>query len=540
MTQKLRITKKGNLSKAGLRCILVIGMGLFSGYAVQAQSVATGYVYHDLNGNGKKEQKEKGIKGVSVSNGVQVVLTNEQGRYELPVDQDNILFVIKPAGYKVQVNELNQPQYYYIHKPAGSPDLKYKGVAPTGKLPKSVDFALVKQDEPNQFSSLIFGDPQAYNLEEVEFFSRAVVDELKGVKNIAFGLSLGDLVGDDLVLHNPYIKAVSEVGVPWYNLMGNHDMNYDAVADSLSDETFEANFGPANYSFNYGNAHFIVLDNILYPDPRDGKSYWGGFRKDQLDFVENDLKHVDKDKLIVLAFHIPLFHENENSFRNADRQRLFDLLKDFPNTLSMSAHTHLQRQNFYGKADGWHQQKPHHEYNAGTTSGDWYSGAKNEQGVPSSTMRDGTPRGYAFLNIDGNKYTIDYKVAGETQNYQIKIFNPKVVAKGRGTKAMISANFFMGTKGDKVEYRIDGGAWKAMNYTEIADPSFEAELYRWDTIEEMIPGRRPSNAEISTHLWQGKIPTNLEVGEHSIEVRAKDMFGRTFTQESSYKLELPK
>src|SRR5690606_38441333 len=138
------------------------------------------------------------------------------------------------------------------------------------------------------------------------------------------------------------------------------------------DETFEANFGPANYAFNYGNAHFIMLDNILYPDPRDGKSYWGGFRKDQLDFVENNLRYVDKNKLIVLAFHIPLLSEKANGpFRLEDRQRLFDLLKEFPNTLSMSAHTHIQRHNFYGKEDGWTQEKPHHEYNAGTTSGDW-------------------------------------------------------------------------------------------------------------------------------------------------------------------------
>ncbi len=40
--------------------------------------------------------------------------------------------------------------------------------------------------------------------------------------------SLGDLVGDDLNLHPSYIKAVSKVGLPWYNVMGNHDMNYDA------------------------------------------------------------------------------------------------------------------------------------------------------------------------------------------------------------------------------------------------------------------------------------------------------------------------
>lgn len=524
-----------------MRIILIaLISSLFFNYTVQAQSFAKGYVYNDLNINGKKENREKGIEGVSVSNGVQVVQTDKNGQYELPVGNDNILFVIKPAGYKVAVNESNQPQYYYIHKPDGSPILTYKGVEPTGKLPKSVDFGLIQSEEPDTFTSLIFGDPQAYTLEEIDFFSQGIVSELKGVENIAFGLSLGDLVGDDLVLHSPYIKAVSEVGVPWYNLMGNHDMNYDAVSDSLSDETYEANFGPANYSFNYSNAHFIILDDILYPDPRDGNGYWGGFRKDQLDFVENDLKYVDKNKLIVLAFHIPLQHENENSFRNADRQRLFDLLKEFPNTLSMSAHTHLQRQNFYTQADGWHQEKPHHEYNAGTTSGDWYSGEVNEIGVPASTMRDGTPKGYAFLNITGNQYTIDYKVAGETKDYQIEIFNPKVVAKGRGTQAVISANFFMGAKGDIVEYRIDGGAWARMNYVIAPDPSFVESLYYWDTIEELVPGRRPSSAVNSTHLWQGRIPTNLALGNHRIEVRATDMFGRVFTQESSYKLEDPK
>ena len=53
--------------------------------------------------------------------------------------------------------------------------------------------------------------------------------------------------------------------------MGNHNMNLDATSDILSVETFEMNFGSVNYAFNYGNAHFIILDNILYPDPRDEK-----------------------------------------------------------------------------------------------------------------------------------------------------------------------------------------------------------------------------------------------------------------------------
>jgi len=525
-----------------MKAILPVLIGLFVGSQVSAQTKAKGYVFEDANKNSKKESNESGIAGVSVSNGVNVVQTDNKGYYELPVGNDNILFIIKPKGYQVPVNKSNQPAYYYIHKPLGSPaDFKYKGSEPTGRLPKSVDFALIPYNEPTTFTSLVFGDPQAYTLEEVDYFAKGVVAELKGIKNIGFGLSLGDLVGDNLGLHSPYIKAVSEVGVPWYNLIGNHDMNYDAKTDSLSDETYEKNFGPANYSFNYGNAHFIILDDILYPDPRDGKSYWGGFRKDQLDFVENDLKFVAKDKLIVLAFHIPLFiGEADSPFRKEDRQRLFDILKDYPNTLSMSAHTHLQRHNFYGKADGWNQEKPHHEYNAGTTSGDWYSGEFNEQGVPASTMRDGTPKGYAFLTIDNNKYKIDYKVAGKPKEYQIGIFSPKVVARGRNTSAEIYANFFMGAEGDKVEYRIDDSKWSPMSYVKDSDPSYMSKLYKWDLTDQLMRGRRPSNGVESTHLWSGSIPArNLELGPHKIQIRATDMFGNVFTQEQFFNVEEP-
>ncbi len=503
-----------------------------------AQAWVSGYVYEDANGNGTKDKKEKGIPAVGVSNGRDVVTTDQAGRYQLSIDEDDIIFVIKPSGYLLPVSEKKLPGFYYNHKPAGSPgNFKFKGVAPTGILPAAVSFALLPASNEDHFTSLIFGDPQPYTEKEVGFFSRGVVDEVAGIKNVSFGLSLGDLVGDDLTLHNPYIEAVQKVGIPWFNVMGNHDMNYEATADSLSDETYEANFGPANYSFNYGKVHFIILDDILYPDPRDAKGYWGGFRKDQLTFIENDLRLVPKDHLVVLAFHIPL-QMHGSSYRKADRDQLFYLLRDFPHTLSLSAHTHLQRNNFYGKADGWLQATPHHEFNAGTTSGDWYSGELNEKGVPVSTMRDGTPKGYAFIHFKGNQYVIDYKVAGQPADYQVSLYAPKVVA-SRRTSAMLYANFFMGKQGDVVEYRIDQQEWKKMDYTENADPSFMAGLFKWDFADELMPGRRPSNPENCTHLWGTRFPNNLQPGEHKVEVRATDMFGRTFNASRTFRVQQP-
>ncbi len=515
--------------------MLLVSLAAFS-ISLQAQGVATGVIYNDGNGNGKRDANERGIADVAVSNGVQVVLSGPDGAYSLPVTNDTIVFVIKPAGYSVPTNELNQPAYYYVHKPNGSPKFDFKAFDPTGSLPASVDFGLRRASDEKDFTALIFGDPQPYTIEEVNFFARGIVAEVKGIKNVAFGISLGDIVGDDLDLFAPYSKAVAEVGIPWYNVYGNHDMNFDAKTDELADETFEYHFGPANYAFVYGDAHFIVLDDVLYPDPRDGDGYWGGFRKDQLDFVENYLRHVPKDKLIVLSVHIPLFHQNEGTFRNADRQRLFDMLKKYPNTLSMSAHTHIQRHNFYGKEDGFDRAKPHHEYNAGTTSGDWYSGEITAAGVPDSTMRDGTPRGYAFLNIKGNQYTIDYKAAEKPRDYQIRLSHPKVVASTGWVTGSIVANFFMGYKTDKVVYKIGDGEWRRMTHIETFDPSYTWSVLKWDVTDTLFPGRRPSNPINSTHIWRVAIPRDLPLGEHRVEVRATDMFGRTFYQSSNFRV----
>ncbi|SFS34466.1 calcineurin-like phosphoesterase C-terminal domain-containing protein [Sphingobacterium wenxiniae] len=523
--------------KHQLKAFISSGLLLFSGWSY-AQEMAMGTVYHDQNNNGKRDKKEVGLPNVSVSNGVEVVLTDANGKYQLPVGDDNIIFVIKPSGYISALDNNNLPQSYYIHKPKGSPEnLTYKGVAPTGALPKSIDFGLQKTDESDQFRILVFGDPQAYTEQELAFFNRGIVDEVEGIKGISFGISLGDLVGDNLDLHHGYKKSISRIGVPWYNVIGNHDMNFNVTADSLSDETFETNFGPANYAFNYGKVHFIVLDDILYPNPRTGKGYLGGFRKDQLDFVENDLKTVPKDHLIVLAFHIPLEHNNGDVFRAEDRQRLFDLLKDYPNTLSLSAHTHLQNQLFYTKENGWHQAKPHHEYNAGTTSGDWYSGQLDERGVPTTTMRDGTPNGYAFIDFDNNNYNIRYQVAGKDSKHQINVFHAKVVGQGKTSRAAIYANFFMGHHGNKVEYSVDGGEWKVMHPTNATDPAYLASLYPWDNGDTLLPGRRPSDAVISRHLWWAALPATLPVGQHEIRIRATDDYGNTYETSSSYRVD---
>lgn len=506
-------------------------------FTVFPQTIVRGYVFDDINGNGKKDKNEKGIKNVAVSNGEDIVVTNDKGLYELPIGEDNPVFVIKPKGYKTKVNEYNLPQFHYIHKPQGSPsNTKFKGTAPTGKLPKSVDFALTKYDEPESFSFFAFGDPQPYSLKELNYFRKGIVDYAKEEQGITFGISLGDICGDNPTLHQPYIEVMKEMAMPWYNVMGNHDMNHDAKTDKDSDESFEANFGPVNYAFQYGQSHFIILDDIIYPNPKTNEGYVGGFREDQFNFIENYLKLVDKNDLVIFAFHIPLAHKKD-AFRKEDRHRFFELVKDYPNLLALTAHTHYQTHYLYDKEDGWFNSKPFHEYNVGTTNGDWYSGEFGKDGAPDATMRDGTRKGYAILNVEGNRFNVDYRVVGKPNDYQMEIYSPKVLPNLKKTSASIYVNFFIGSKNDLVEYRIDDSEWKKMTQVDIPDPSYLGILYKWDHIEKLIPGKRPSAPVDCRHLWKGNINTTLPQGDHQIEVRATDMFGKVHYGKSTYRIE---
>ncbi|MEL7833828.1 calcineurin-like phosphoesterase family protein [Fodinibius sp. Rm-B-1B1-1] len=522
--------------------VVAITMLFFGAGSALAQDMATGVVFHDKNQNGQLDSSEKRLADVAVSNGKDVVLTDKQGRYELPVDDDTIIFVIKPGSYKLPVDNRERPQFYYIHKPKGSPDLEYSGVSPTGPLPDSLNFGLIKGEQTDNFEMLVFGDPQPYNMQELDYFNRDIINELTDVEGYEFGITLGDIVGNDLDLFEPYSKSVARIGTPWFNVYGNHDMNFDVESDSLADETFEATFGPPTYAFNKGKVHFIVLDDVIYPR-KDGESgYIGGLTDKQLTFIKNDLKHVPNDHLVVLASHIPLvvpeWRDGDPYFRMDDRQKLFELLSDYSHTLSLSAHTHVQRLTFLTENDGWKGENPHLHYNVGTTGGDWWSGEPGEDGIPPTIMRDGTPNGYASINFEGNDYTLNYKVAGADEEKTMNIWGPEVVPQREWFNADLYVNYFLGSDSTKVEYRVKGKEeWQKMDKVALGDPYITSLRDKWDRSEGLIDGKRPNNAVASSHLWKTRVPKNLPEGEHTITIRVTDIFGRQFFDEYSYHVE---
>ena len=488
------------------------------------KATATGFVYVDVNNDGKYNEGDIPQPGVYVSNGTEIVATNSKGRYDIEVDDDSIIFLIKPRGRRTKLDKNKIPRFYYIHKPKGSPESKYPGVKPTGKLPESIDFPLYKQDEPDKFEAIMFGDPQARNLKEIGYVANDVVKELIGSK-AAFGVTLGDILFDDLSLFPAQNQTVGMIGIPWYNVIGNHDINLDAKSRKHVNETFERVYGPSYYSFNYGQVHFVVLDNIDWIVPLEGENtkarYAGGFGKAQLAWLKKDLSLIDENQMVVLLMHIPIHG-------CSDAQELYRLIEKRPLCISMSGHTHYHAHRFLKKEDGWRGEKPHHHIINVTVSGSWWSGQKDERGIPHATMSDGAPNGYSILSFDGKNYQLDFKAAGRSKLYQMEITVDDEIEVSKLAETKVHVNVFNGSEKSKVEMRIDNsGDWRLLTKKNGIDPRFRKTYEKELKVQPLIDPAL-TKPKISTHMWNGSLPTTLKPGHHLLTIRSTDMHGRVY------------
>lgn len=388
------------------------------------------------------------------------------------------------------------------------------------------------------FRVLVFADPQVKSMQDVDYYRRDIVEPLRGRHGARLGISLGDIV-DDVPAMYPAVKTeTARLGIPWLYAPGNHDVDADATDDAGSLRTFQREIGPDTLVRETPLANFVVLDDVIALPGRK-PAYIGGFREDQFALLEARLPRLRKDRLLVVAMHIPLFEDaGRDSFRDADRTRLFGLLKAFPHVLVLSAHSHAQRHVFHDAAAGWQGASPLHEYNVGASCGSYWSGAKDAAGIPDATMADGTPNGYAVLTVQpGGGYALAWHNARDAADAQIGLHAPKVLRRGAYPAWGVYANVYMGMDDSRVDYRIDGGEWMPMKKVLQPDPALLAENMRDDATETLRGYDRSPEAEPSHHLWRGALPTKLAPGEHRIEVRAVDRWRGEVRAESAYRLD---
>lgn len=510
---------------------------------------ATGRVFLDSNKNGLLNAGERGIAGVRVSNGLDVVTTNDEGRYTLPVDEQSIIFITKPRDYAIPVNSHMLPQFYYIHQPAGSPaGMRYEGIAPTGPLPEQINFALIERQESAQFEAILFADPQPQTQRELDYIRDDVVAELID-SEAAFGMTLGDILYDDLSMFPRYNALIAQIGIPWYNVPGNHELNFEADSDEHSLETFKKFFGPPYYAFEYADALFVVLDNIDYQgngeaDPSDARGnggYEARISKRQLRWLEKELEHVDKDRLVFVATHVPLGSEVTSSATD-NRRGLFQLLSGRPNLYSVAGHTHTNNHLYFGEEDGFDGPGTFHHHVLATVSGSWWSGPFDERGVAISDQRDGTPNGYHILEVDSTDLVVRYKGAGKPADQQMRIrfdvthhqleangmrdFRAGQLLDGRMSQdelaaASIMVNLFDGGPKSQVSYRVNDGAYRPLERNLRKDPYMLEQFVRHASDKKSFV-----QATVSTHLFEADLDADLPPGVHTVTVRAADEFGR--------------
>jgi hypothetical protein len=304
------------------------------------------------------------------------------------------------------------------------------------------------------------------------------------------------------------------MGLPWYNVLGNHDVDKDSLGDAGSNETFIREFSPPHYAFNYGEVHFVVLDNVAW----EGKGYHAALGERQLEFIKNDLAVVPDDKLVVLMMHIPLP-------ALSDLDELFAITQDRTHVFSMSAHTHNQRHEFLSEEQGWHGKTPHHHLVHATACGSWMGGVMDERGIPHAMMSDGGPNGYSIATFDGNQYSIDFRPASRPATWQMNVYAPEEVptAQVKGTEVLV--NVFAGSERSATRMRVGAGEWLPMERIERTDPAVE----QWKVWEEVLDeslGRKLPKPQVTGHMWSATLPGELAPGGHLILVESKDMFGK--------------
>ncbi len=530
-----------------------LALTLLPAYLVSLNSSAeylAGRVFDDLNHNGVADEGEPGIAKVRVSNGREVVLTDESGNYALRIDGDSIIFITKPAGYGTPQDKYLLPKFYYLHRPQGSPSgFRYQGIEPTGALPGRIDFPLHHHHEPSSFEAILFADTQPQTEEELDYIRDSVVTELIGT-NAAFGMTMGDILFDDLSMFPRYNSIIAQIGIPWYNVPGNHELNFLAESDAYSLETFSKWYGPPYYAFEYGDAVFVVLDDVRYrgadaKNPRFNGGYDGALGEQQIAWLKAELEHVPEDKLLVLAMHIPLMtSRGMDAGRRGveDRQALFDLLTDYPHLYAMAGHTHTTEHVWIGEEDGYKGKEAFHHHVLTTVSGSWWSGPFDESALPISMQRDGTPRGYHRMQVDGNDLKVSFKAAGRPEDYQMRImldaahhgpsgayrdFRPGEHYDGRISLDQVAAadvvvNLFDGGPRSRVKFQVGKSDWVQMQREPVWDPSYlEFSERHADVIKPWV------EPEPSSHIWIADLPDDLAPGPHLLSVLAVDEFGST-------------
>lgn len=250
----------------------------------------TGRVYVDRNYNGVFDKGERCLKGVAVSDGLNVVLTDANGIYRLDGhSKEKFLFITTPSGFYT-----NNTYYHRINDDIKDYDFAVYELS--GRIDKKGGHKLV-QISDTEIGGKLGHEGWVNNLRE---YSRN--------ENVAFIMHTGDICYEAGLKSHLDMMNTENMNVPVFYSIGNHDL----VEGQYGEELFESIYGPVYYSFDVGNVHYIVLP-MPYGDFTPSYT-----REDVYKWMKNDIAVAARGKSIMIFCHDLLINGDDVILRFSD------------------------------------------------------------------------------------------------------------------------------------------------------------------------------------------------------------------------------
>ena len=349
------------------------------------------------------------LSGVVVSDGLQCVRTLSDGRFYMTsnIAKTKFVWVSTPSGYLPPVSG-GIPQFYKTKA----------SISPSAGIYDFGNYVLTPVANPNRFTLLISADPQPrkyenWNNDRIAFRSLDACEDLYAeLKAVAdgisdrqvYGICLGDIVHEDMSLMDNYAAGLATLGYPTYNAIGNHDHDPEAADDAAGAIPFENHFGPANYSFNIGGIHFVVVDNMIMAhngakldiDPNHDR---GGLTDDIWTWLQSDLAFIPTSTKLMVCSHAPMFKAYTGGDRTGGTHPVQygpeygDLINNYTEVHAWAGHTHSTF-NYIYPTD--HRNKRVQVHTLARSTGELWT---NEY------LSSGTPRGFTVVEVDNGTIT---------------------------------------------------------------------------------------------------------------------------------------
>lgn len=372
---------------------------------------------------GLVSSEEGPVANVVVSDGTEVTVTDDKGIYELKSAKKwGYVFISVPSGYEVAAEGVF-PQFYQTLKGAAD-------------VVEQKDFKLTKVDGQDRYKLFLLGDMHLANrTNDAAQFTQFTTDlnaymaQHSGQK--MYALTLGDMTWDLYWYKNNYAlpqyretinRQVKNLQI--YHTMGNHDNDFMTTSDYDAAVKYVDCIGPTFYSFNIGQVHYVVMDNIdcsAY-DGTDSRNYVKKLSNEQLKWLAKDLAYVDKSTPLIVAMHAQIYKPTSTGFAfdhdSANTEALLAALDGYE-VHFVTGHTH----KVYNITpdDDVVKGRDIHEHNSGAICASWWWSGNLTPGVHVSI--DGAPGGYAIWDIDGIDFAWLYKSTGWPEEYQFRSYD---------------------------------------------------------------------------------------------------------------------